>query len=212
VERRLIFDAEPQVGATPVPGPPYSYAQTRPYAEAALQLTFDPASVRRDRHHQLSLAARTYSPPHEDAKASLHLSASYQKMWLRGWNELWLEIRGLARTGAVVFPEELSIGDGGLLRGPFGGNYTRRVAGLDLEYRYSLLRDVFKLGVFHNFVAYANLDRTTGVQKLALANSVGLGAHALIIDEFQLDAYFGVGWASGGNFGSGAALFVRQAF
>lgn len=212
MERRLIFGAQAQAGATPLPGPQYSFAQTRPYTELALQLTFDPESVRRDRHHQLGLGARLYSPPHEDEKASLHLSANYQKMWLRGWNELWLEARALARMGAVVFPEELSIGDGGFLRGPFGGNYTRRVAGLDLEYRYSLLRDVFKLGVFHNFVAYGNLDRITGVEKVALADALGLGLHALMIDEFQLDAYFGVGWGSGGRFGSGAALFIRQAF
>jgi hypothetical protein len=41
---------------------------------------------------------------------------------------------------------------------------------------------------------------------------MGIGAHALIIDEFQLDAYFGVGWSSKAKFDKGAALAIRQAF
>lgn len=212
LERRLIYGAEPEAGATAVPGPQYSLAETRQYGEAFLELNFDPESIRRDRHHLFGVTARNYSPAHENDRSSLHLSARYQKMWMRGWNEIWLEIRGMSRTGAVVFPEEISIGDGGLLRGPFGGVYTRRVAGLDLEYRYSLLRDVLKVGVFHNFVAFADRNRITDIEKLGLADSIGLGGHALLIDEFQLDAYFGVGWARGGNFGTGAALFIRQAY
>jgi len=98
------------------------------------------------------------------------------------------------------------------LRGPFGGEYARRYVGLDLEFRYSFMRDVFKLGIFHNQVAYGAINRTTNLDKLALANALGLGIHALIIDEFQLDAWIGVGWATNGKFDRGAALAIRQAF
>jgi len=211
-QRRLLYSAEPEVGVPPVAGPQYSLAQTRPYVDASISLTFDPQAIRRDHHHQLALAARVYGAPHAGDEGALHLAANYQKMWQLGWNEFWLQAQAISRTGFVVFPEEESIGGGDFLRGPFGGEYTRRVVGVDLEYRFSLLRDVFKLGLFHNAVAYARLDRASGLDKLAAANAVGLGAHLLIIDEFQLDASYGVGWATGGKFDWGGALALRQAF
>jgi hypothetical protein len=142
----------------------------------------------------------------------VHLSASYQKMFSIGWDELWVELRGMTRTGSVLFPEEGSIG-GEVLRGPFGSEYARRYAGIELEYRYSIVRDVFKIGLFHNLAAFGAIDRTTNLDdKLGLANAIGIGAHALIIDEFQLDAYFGVGWSTDAKFDTGAALAIRQAF
>jgi hypothetical protein len=212
VQRRLLNSVEPQTGVAPVAGPQYSLAHTRPYADVTISSTFDPESIRRDRHHQLAFGARVYGAPHMGDDGAQHLSVSYQKMWSPGWNELWLEARAISRTGFVVFPEEESIGGGDLLRGPFGGEYTRRLAALNLEYRLSLLRDVFKVGLFHDAVAYSALDRTSSAEKLAVADSFGLGAHLLIIDAFQLDAYYGVGFASGGKFDSGGALAIRQAF
>jgi hypothetical protein len=211
-QRRLLYSVEPQTGVPLVAGPQYSLADTRTYADATLSLVFDPESIRLDHHHQLVLAARLYDSPRSGDTGALHLSASYQKMWHLGWNELWLETQGISRTGFVAFPEEASVGGSEFLRGPFGAEYTRRVIALDFEYRVSLWRDVFKLGLFHNAAAYSRLDRTSGAESLVGANSVGLGAHLLIIDEFQLDARYGVGWTSGGKFDSGGALAIRQAF
>jgi hypothetical protein len=128
-----------------------------------------------------------------------------------GWNELWLEVRGMSRSGFVVFPEEASVG-GDVLRGPFGDVYSRKYGGLQLEFRYSLLRDVFKLGIFHNVAGYRAIDRSDKDTSATFANAVGLGIHALIIDEFQLDAWFGVGWSTQNAFDKGAALAIRQAF
>jgi hypothetical protein len=187
-------------------------SHTRTFAEAGLQLTFDAQALRLDRHHQLSLDARIYSAPHPGSEGALHLSAHWQRMIAFGWNELWLEARGMSRTGFVLFPEEDSIGGGDALRGPFGAEYARRLAAILVEYRYSLLRDVFKLGVFHNLVAYGKIDRLTSTDSPALADSFGVGVHALLIDEFALDAYFGVGYATGAKFDRGAALVIRQAF
>jgi hypothetical protein len=210
VERRLLYSVEPGPGA--LFGPSYRFAQTRQYGEASVTLTFDPATLRRDRHHLLSVAARAYAAPRAGEARTVHLSATYQNMFALGWNELWVELRGMSRTGSVLFPEEGSIG-GEVLRGPFGSEYARRYAGLELEYRYSLVRDVFKIGVFHNLAAFGVIDRATNRDdKLGLANAVGLGAHALIIDEFQMDAYFGVGWSTHAKFDTGAALAIRQAF
>jgi hypothetical protein len=211
VERRLLFSVEPASGS--VFSSSYKFAHTRQYAEAALELTFDPDNIRRDRHHLLGIDARVYGPPHEGEESALHLTGWYQKTFAFGWNELWVEARGISRTGFVLFPEEASIG-GSVLRGPFGNEYARKYGGLDLEFRYSLLRDVIKVGIFHNGVAYGAIDRVTNNEKLTFANAVGLGFHALIIDEFQLDAWYGVGWSTKSVFGfdQGGALAIRQAF
>ena len=117
----------------------------------------------------------------------------------------------MSRSGFVVFPEEASVG-GDVLRGPFGDVYSRKYGGLQLEFRYSLLRDVFKLGIFHNVAGYRAIDRSDKDTSATFANAVGLGIHALIIDEFQLDAWFGVGWSTQNAFDKGAALAIRQAF
>ncbi len=170
-ERRLLFSSQPRTGAALVGGLQYSLAQSRLYAESRLELTFDPESLRRDHHHRLDVSARMYGPPRSGDAGAVHFSGMYRKMWRRGWDEFWLEARGVSRTGYVVFPEEQSIGDGDLLRGPFGAVYARRVGGLNLEYRFSLLRDIFKLGLFHNAAVYGDIiKRSPFTEKLAFAD------------------------------------------
>ncbi len=212
VERRLLYSLEPVRGQIPVFPPSTDIAQTRQYVEAALELTFDPESIRRDRHHRLGVDARVYGPPHTGEGGALHISGWYQKMFAFGWNELWVEMHTLSRTGFILFPEEKSLGGFDFLRGPFGSEYARKAAGLQLEYRYSLLRDVFKIGLFHNLAAYGAIDRVTEKDKFSYANAFGLGLHLLLIDEFQLDAWYGVGWNKAGTFDNGGALAIRQAF
>jgi hypothetical protein len=211
VERRLLYSLEPVVGQLPFVDPATHIAQTRQYVEGILELTFDPESIRRDRHHRLGVNARVYGPPHTGEQSALHISGWYQKMFPFGWDELWIEMQAFSRTGFVLFPEETSIG-GNFLRGPFGSEYARKAAGLDLEYRYSLLRDVFKIGVFSNIAGYGAIDRITGKDRFSYANAMGLGLHLLLIDEFQLDAWYGVGWNKPGAFDKGGALAIRQAF
>src|SRR5437660_1386465 len=212
VERRMLYGLQGVGSAPPPPSLPASVAQNRPYAEASLELTFDPRALRRDQHHFLGLQARAYGKPDANSRGALHLSGRYQKIVHLGWHELWIESTGFSRTGAILFPEEASVGGGDELRGPFGSDYARRLGAFDLELRFSLLRDIFKLGIFHNAVGYGMIDRATGKETAKLADAMGLGVHALIIDEFQLDAWFGVGFASGGRFGSGAALRIVQAY
>jgi hypothetical protein len=210
VERRLLFSLESAAGqATPMPVTPL--AHTRNFAEITLKATLDPQAIRLDRHHELELDARAYGAPHAGTDGALHLAARWQKMFALGWNEMWFGALGFSRTGFVVFPEEESIG-GDPLRGPFGNEYARRLAAFQAEFRYSLVRDVFKLGVFHNAVIYGRLDRAAQIERPTLADSFGLGVHALLIDEFELDAYFGAGLASTGRSSAGAALSIKQAF
>jgi hypothetical protein len=209
LSRRFLYDIVPEVN-TPLPLEPAHLAQTRPYGELSLQLTFDPQNLRRDQHHELYLAARLYGAPRAGDEDELFLTANYQKIFHLGWNELWINARAISRSGYVIFPEEESLGDD--LRGTFSTEFARKLLGLGVEFRYSLIRDLFKVGVFHNGLVYGAIDRGTDADKAALADSFGLAAHALFLDEFQLDAYFGVGFASGGKVDHGAALAIRQAF
>jgi hypothetical protein len=212
VERRILYSLEPADAAVVLPPAIGDRAQTRPFGEAGLQVTFDPEALRRDRHHRLAFEARVYGSPAPRANGAVHLAAGWQKMFPFGWNELWWEAHGVSRTGYVLFPEEESIGGSEALRGPFGAVYARRLVALDLEFRYSLLRDVFKLGVFNNAVGYGALDEARATETPAFADAFGIGVHALLIDEFQLDAYFGWGYATGRRFDRGASLAIRQAF
>jgi hypothetical protein len=210
IERRLLFSPVAAAGEIP-PMSIVPLAQTRLFGELGLKLTFDPESLRLDHHHQVTLAARAYTPPHADSDGALHLDLRWQKFFPFGWHELWFEALGISRTGFVLFPEEVSIG-GDALRGPFGTEYARQQAAFQTEFRYSLLRDVFKLGLFNNVVAYGRIDRTTNAQSAALADGIGVGFHALLIDEFALDAYYSIGFATGNRFDRGASLSIRQAF
>src|SRR5207245_8395230 len=120
--------------------------------------------IRRDHHHQLALGARLYGSPHSGDEGALHLSASYQKLWHLGWNELSLEARGISRTGFVVFPEEESIGGGDFLRGPFGAEYTRRLVALGVRYRLSLVPGVLQCGLCHAALARLRVARAPRVR------------------------------------------------
>jgi hypothetical protein len=209
VARRLLYDIQPQVGAI-LPLQPDSVAESRQYAEASFEMIFDPENLRKDQHHVAYAGARVYGPAHPNDQGELFVLGRYQKMFTLGWNEFWVESRGILRSGFVLFPEEAALAED--LRGPFSNEYTRKLVSLGLEFRYSLMRDVFKLGVFHNALAYGAINRTAGIDKLAFADSFGVGVHALILDDFQLDAYFGAGFASGGKVDHGGALSIRQAY
>ena len=208
LERRFLFSAErlPDTVADTA-----SLAQTRAFGEATLVVRLNPTELRRDRGHELSLEARLYGRGGADRSGSVRLLGRYQKMIPFGWNELWLEGHGEYRDGDILFPEEQSIG-GDPLRGPFGSVYARKLLSFGTEFRYSLLRDVFKAGLFHNAVAFGEINRLTNAESPLLANSFGLGVHALIYEEFALDAWFGFGFEGGGRTDRGAALQLRQAF
>jgi hypothetical protein len=209
VARRLLYGV--QEGANlPQLVPPDSLAQTRQYAEASIELTLDPENLRRDQHHTFYLGARVYGRPHVDEQGELFLLGSYQRVIPIGWNDLVIDGRAVLRNGFVIYPEEEPVGDS--LHGVFSNEYARKLAVANVEFRYSLLRDVFKIGLFHNLAVYGEINRTNDSEKTILADAFGLAFHALMIDDFQLDAYFGGGFAGGGKTDRGAALSIKQAY
>ena len=95
----------------------------------------------------------------------------------------------------------------------FGGNWFVREAGaVRLEFRFSLVRDLFKLSVFSDTALFGEIDHAGGPRTIQIADSVGAGFHALILDMFQLDLYYGFGFASGGEFDHGLVTTLRKVF
>lgn len=209
-ERRLLFDLEsarpliPLIANSP-------RAQSRGHGDLSMQLVLNPEELRRDRRNSLSLALRGYGRASPERPNTWAVRGRYQRVYLLGWNELWVEGLAAVLTGDVLFPDEEPVG-ADALRGPFSSDAVRKLGAIDLEFRYSLWRDIFKIGLFYNTAIFGEINRVDDTESPRVADSFGLGVHALIIDQFQLDAWFGIGFASDRRFSHGAALAIRQAF
>src|SRR5207302_474259 len=79
------------------------------------------------------------------------------RLFTFGWHELRAGGRVAGET-EVAYVDEIPLADH--LRIGFGlDKYTRRVASLSLEFRYSLLRDKVKVGVFNDVGVWRHLPR-----------------------------------------------------
>lgn len=209
IERRFLFDIRKALNASPVIDKAPT-AQTRPYLELVADAIFNPNELRSDRRHRLEANARYY-PGSTNSGDSLWLRAGYQKRVAFGWNELVLQAHGTLLNGEVLFMDEESIGSH--LHGPFGNSeFVTREASAGTEFRYAMVRDIFKVGLYYDQVFYGSLDRLTNTRTLGFASGVGIGLHLLIADEFQADLYFGLGVKTGGNIDVAPALAIEQVF
>ncbi|MCK6550162.1 hypothetical protein L6R52_30285 [Myxococcota bacterium] len=205
LDRATTVPVSPTIDETPRSG-------TRGFGAVSVEVVFDPDEIRQDRRHTLAIDARLVSRAAEGLEPLASIVGSHQKVILLGWHELWLETKARWMDGGVLFADEASVGDG-YLRGPFSGDYySPKLASFGAELRFSLARDLFKLGVFHDLAYFQRIDRATGARDAALADAFGLALHALLIDAFSLDVYWGVGLAKGGDFDQGVELHLRQAF
>src|SRR6185295_9126810 len=75
------------------------------------------------------------------------------------------------------------------LHGAFGSDYVRRAASINTEFRFSITRDVLKVGVQSEVALYTAVDRSSDAGPLLLATSLGPGLHILLEGMFQLDVY-----------------------
>ncbi len=122
-----------------------------------------------------------------------------------------MHVRGTLLTGQVLFPDEESIGDH--LHGALAvSDFARKLGSAGLEFRYSLLRDVIKVGLFYDQVLFGAIDRTTDTEAMRSAGAGGPAVHLLLADQFQIDAYLAVGWNTRGATDYGTSLVLRQVF
>ena len=111
----------------------------------------------------------------------------------------------------MLFADEESVGTH--LRGAFGGIFVQRAASGTCELRYSLLRDVFRAGLFYGQAFYESAnDRAAGSWSPTTAGAGGPALHLLISDEFQLDLYAAIGWRVDGSTAFSPSLSLRQVF
>lgn len=208
-EKLDIFDLERVNGGSDIAGVEPS-STLRPYLSATAQIIFNPDKLRRDRRHELELTGRHF--PREKERS--YGGATYRYQWVAeiGWHDLWLTSRGAYLWGSVPFIEEQPVG-GLHVRGVFDERfYARRVASGGLEARFSLTRDVYKVGVFADVAVFGERDRLAGTEQPRVVGSVGPSFHALIADVFQLDISYGIGLAGRGEAERGFTVALKQAF
>ncbi|MEM9115995.1 MAG: hypothetical protein AAGD10_20775 [Myxococcota bacterium] len=184
--------------------------EARALFEADLQLRFGLSELRIARRHHIDLSARLLSTFSE--RELFHGRAIYRKSFGIGYDDLRIRLDAETLFGTVVFTDEIRVGDH--LRGLFGDAFfTSRIATLRLEYAFSIVREVFKLGVFHDGSVFEGVERETGATFTRFANSFGPGAHTVIFDAFRLSLYGAIGFMSnGGPTEGGVFVEVDQLF
>ncbi len=208
VQHFLVFGARAPEGTQPFIDVDSS-ARLRTFVQAHFEGTFETGNGRWDRRHAASLDARLYANLRRPEQPTyLEVRGLYQKVFALGWHDVWLKGRGTWLTGDVLFPFEEPLGDN--LRGVFGDIFVRSAVGLKGEFRFSLTRDLYKIGVFLDTAAYGELNRSTGAQHLRFGTALGPSFHALIEGMFQLDLALSFGLISTGRFNTGVnALLVK---
>lgn len=188
----LVFNPQAAGGAT-IPITIDTGGRLRTFLGSRLEATFETGNGRWDRRHFASLDARLYANLRRpDQPMFFETRALYQKVFAIGWHDVWIKGRGTWLAGDVLFPFEEPLGEN--LRGVFGDIFVRSAAGVKGEFRFSLTRDLYKVGVFLDTAAYGELNRETGKQRFRFGAAFGPSFHALIEGMFQmeLDLSFGV--------------------
>src|SRR5581483_9243220 len=127
------------------------------------------------------------------------------------WHDLWVRARGYAALGDVTFRDELSVGE--LVRALYGSVFVPMALDLQLEFRFSITRDVLKVGLFDDVAVYGAyaVPGQPGLMP-QVANGFGPGLHLLAQDLFQLDLYVAFGFRQQGTFGAAFSMQLQKAF
>lgn len=214
LEHRTYFGprADPELSPPPPPDLPESEESVRSYVEGTLDIELNPQRLRRDRPHRVQLSGQVLWPVTGTQGTIYKTGLRYLNTIAVGFDELRYELAGTYMGGAVPFYGEVAMGEG-FLRASFQGTvYTEKVGALGLEYRFSLARDTFKLGIFNDLAVYDRLNDRRESERLGVIDSFGLGFHVLLVDAFQLSGYFGIGFRESGESDLGFSVDVKEAF
>lgn len=184
----------------------------RGFVQLGADLEFSvPSDGRRDRRHAFTFDTRLWGNLQQLTTPNMwELHAQYQKVFAFGWHDLWLKARGDVVRGDVLFPFEVPLGE--FLRGNFGDVFVQAGGGGRAEFRFSLTRDLYKVGFFVDTVAYGELDRTLGTTTPRFGVAFGPGFHAFIVGMFQLDMNVSFGLLSTGRFNTGVFASLIKAY
>jgi hypothetical protein len=182
----------------------------RPFLRVTHESVVDPSVLRWERRQTLESELRLYFPlPTEPVFAWADVRYQYVRGF--GWHDFWVKSRGHLAWGDVTFHDELSVGE--LTHGLFGDQFVPSALNLQLEYRFSITRDVLKISLFHDLALFAVRPQRGEPTLLAqLANGFGPGVHFLAQDMFQLDMYLALGFRRLGVFGVAFTMQIQKAF
>jgi hypothetical protein len=192
-----VFDIRPSLIDPDLTRVPVDTERLRSFAELNFLWVVDPENQRWDRQHQIELAGRYYFGRALDPTVTTGLlsygwvAERYQKVFELGWHDFWVRSHARLLFGDIQFNEEQNIGE--LLRGVFG-TFVRKAGNLELEFRFSLNRDVLKVSFFTQVAAYGEVMRPTNDERLRFGVAAGPGFHALIQGMFQMDLYASFGF------------------
>jgi len=179
-----------------------------PFVQAGIRLLLEPPQLRTDKRHELSLSYRDFNYWQENHVDSVGLR--YHKCFAFGYEELILRARGfIVWGGEVLWTDERSL-TSDTMRAVAGElKYARKTAQTGLEFRFSLHRDLVKVGLFAEVGIFGEIQRpdppaaptdppltarSPRDEKPAYLFAFGPGAHLLILDSFQIDVYYGFGF------------------
>lgn len=208
-EQRRLFGFE-GTAEGPLPADVVLADRRRPFTRATHESVLDPGVVRWERRHTLESEFRLYFPV-AGQPGFAWADLRYQYVHAFGWHELWVKSRGHATWGDVTFHDEVSVGE--FVRALFGGQFVPAALNLQLEYRFSITRDVLQVSLFNDFAVFAVPPvRGEPALQAQVADGFGPGVHFLAQDMFQLDMYVAFGFRRMGVFASAFSMQFQKAF
>ncbi len=206
--RRLWgFETDPGIPLSPQVG---LVDRKRPFIRITHESVFNPNVLRWDHRHTIESELRWYLPVGQQPSFAW-VNLNYQLVQQFGWHDLYIRARAYAAWGDVTFHDELSVGE--LTSGLFGNMFVPIGGNVFTEFRFSLTRDVLKIGLFNNASLVA-IHAVSGEPALAsmVIDAFGPGVHFLAQDMFQLDFYMAFGFRQPGLFGAAFTMVLQKAF
>lgn len=207
-EARRLFGFELVPNFTLPPGVALA-DRDRPFFRVIHESVVDPTVLRWDRRHTLESELRYYFPLTAEPGFGW-VDVRYQWVKEIGWHDVWVKARGHISWGLVTFHDEFSLGE--LVHGLFGAQHVNTGMNMQLEFRFSIVRDAIKLGVFHDLAVFAVPLRSQGTYAVEAADAFGPSVHLLAQDMFQLDMYMAFGFRRRAEFNAAFSMVLQKAF
>jgi hypothetical protein len=183
----------------------------RAFLRLSTQYTFNATELRQDQRYGIGLELNIFKPWVAGDSGFFRFDLQATRIFAFGWHELRTGLHLSGEAGNIWFVDEIPLEDH--LRIGFGlVKYTQRVGSANLELRYSLLRDKVKVGVFNDLGVWRHLPRDDSHESPELAGSFGAGLFLFVLDELQINAYYGAGWSTDSVIQPGFALAIKEAF
>jgi len=199
-ERLLSFEALDPAATFSSPAP------LQPLAFAQAQMAFGDETARLDQLHQIDVSATQVF----GSAARSVLSARYRKTVGFGWDDLVLHAGIVGVPGSPPFYALERAGDE--VKGLSADKlYSRLIVSAGAEYRLSLVRELYKVGVFYDGAGFKREQSASGSQA-GYAQAFGFGAHALILSTFRLSAYLAFGFSDSATFEQSISMTMIQVF